>query len=78
MESITFSIVDDDLVERTEVVQLLLTTLTPGMILVDPNSAVVAIIDNDSKIPFLLSTFTTSIVIILLYRCRVQVFNGVL
>ena len=71
MESITFSIVDDDLVERTEVVQLLLTTLTPGMILVDPNSAVVAIIDNDSKIPFFLCTFATFIVIILLYRCRV-------
>ena len=50
VESITISIVDDDLVERTEMIQLLLTTLTPGMILIDPNSALIEIMDNDGKL----------------------------
>ena len=49
IESIAVSIVDDDLVERTEVIQLLLTTSTPGMILIDPNFALIEIIDNDGK-----------------------------
>ena len=50
VESITISIMDDDLVERSEVIQLLLTTLTPGMILIDPNTALIEIMDNDGKV----------------------------
>jgi hypothetical protein len=50
IESIVISIVDDDLVERPEVIQLLLTTLTPGMILIDPNTALIEITDNDRKL----------------------------
>ena len=49
IESITITIVDDDLVERTEMIQLLLTTLTPGVVLIEPNSALIEIMDNDGK-----------------------------
>ena len=50
VESITIYIVDDDLVERTEIIQLQLTTMTPGMILIDPNSSLVEITDDDGEI----------------------------
>ena len=49
-QSVPISIVDDDLVERTEVIQLLLTTLTPNVIPTDPNTAQIEIIDNDGEI----------------------------
>ena len=46
------SIIDDDLVERPEVIQLLLTTLTPNVIPTDPNTALIEITDNDGEIFF--------------------------
>ena len=50
VQSLAVSIVDDDLVERTEVIQLLLTTLIPGVILSGSNSAFIDITDNDSEL----------------------------
>ena len=51
-QSVAISVVDDDLVERPEVIQLLLTTLTPNVILTDPNSAQIEITDDDGEIFF--------------------------
>ena len=51
-QSVAISIVDDDLVERPEVIQLLLTTLIPGVILTDSISAQIEIIDDDGEIFF--------------------------
>ena len=48
-QTINISILDDDLVEQSEVIQLALTTLTPGMISADPDSAQVEITDNDGE-----------------------------
>ena len=50
IQSASITVVDDDLVERPEVIQLLLITLTPSVILTDPNSALVEITDNDGGI----------------------------
>jgi hypothetical protein len=49
---VAISIVDDDLVERPEVIQLLLTTLTPNVIPIDPNTAQIEITDDDGEIFF--------------------------
>ena len=46
---VNISILDDDLVERPEDIQLLITSSTPGRILIDPSSAKVRIIDNDGE-----------------------------
>ena len=54
VQSLTVSIVDDDLVEITEAIQLLLTTLIPGVILTDSNSTLIEIIDNDCEFNFCL------------------------
>ena len=51
-QSVVVSVVDDDLVERPEVIQLLLTTLTPSVMPTDPNSAQIEITDDDGKIIF--------------------------
>ena len=48
-QTINISILDDDLVEQSEVIQLALTTLTPGMISADPDSAQIEITDNDGE-----------------------------
>lgn len=49
---VAISIVDDDLVERPEVIQLLLTTLTPSVTLTNPKSAQIDIIDDDGVLFF--------------------------
>ena len=51
-QSVAISVLDDDLIERPEMIQLLLTTLIPNVILADPNSAQVEITDDDSEIYF--------------------------
>ena len=48
-QSVAISIVDDDLVERPEVIQLLLTTLTPNVIPTDPSTAQIEITDDDGE-----------------------------
>ena len=48
-QSANISILDDDLVELPEGIQLLMTTSTPGRILINPNSATVQITDDDGK-----------------------------
>ena len=48
-QTVTISILDDNLVEQSEVIQLVLTTLTPGMISADPNPAQVEITDDDGE-----------------------------
>ena len=49
IQSLNISILDDDLVEQSEVIQLLLIILTPGMIATDPDSAQIEITDNDGE-----------------------------
>ena len=51
-QSVAISVLDDDLVERSEVIQLLLTTLIPNVVPVDPNSAQIEITDDDGEIFF--------------------------
>ncbi len=46
---VAISIVDDDLVERPEVIQLLLTTLSPNVIPIHPNTAQIEITDDDGE-----------------------------
>ena len=53
VQSGNISILDGDVVERPEVIQLLLASLTPGIILIEPNSSLITITDNDGKIFFL-------------------------
>ena len=55
VQSLAVSIVDDNLVERTEAIQLLLTTMIPGVILADPNSTLIEIIDSDCKFIYCMS-----------------------
>ena len=49
IQSLNISILDDDLVEQSEVIQLLLIILTPGMIATDPDSTQIEITDNDGE-----------------------------
>ena len=48
-KSVNISILDDNLVEKHEVIHLALTTLTPNVILIDHDRAQIEIIDNDCK-----------------------------
>ena len=48
-QTVTISILDDNLVEQSEVIQLVLTTLTPGIILIDPVSSQIEITDDDGE-----------------------------
>ena len=52
IQSVAISVLDDDLVERPEVIQLLQTTLIPNVVPVDPNSAQIEITDDDGEIFF--------------------------
>ena len=76
IQSASVSIVDDDLVERPEVIQLLLTTLTPGVIPTDPNSALIEITDNDG-IRFFPKRIH-KIHYFLFYRCCIPILDDVL
>ena len=49
IQSLNISILDDDLVEQSEVIQLLLIILTPGMFATDPDSAQIEITDDDGE-----------------------------
>ena len=50
IQSINISILDDDLVEQIEQIQLTLTALTQGTILINPDTAFILITDDDGKI----------------------------
>lgn len=49
IQSVNISIVDDDLVEPSEIIQIILTPLTPARILTNLDSATIEIIDNDGE-----------------------------
>ena len=49
IQSLNISILDDDLVEQSEVIQLLLIILTTGMFATDPDSTQIEITDNDGE-----------------------------
>ena len=49
VHSVNISIVDDQFVEVPELIQLVLTPLTPGMILSDLSSSLIMILDNDGE-----------------------------
>ena len=80
-QSVAISVLDDDLVERPEVIQLLLTTVIPNVILADPNSAQIEITDDDGEIFFQLYKHCIQItynVNFLYYRCCISVLHDVL
>ena len=79
IQSVNISIVEDDLVEGPEEIQLVLTTLTPGMILIDPNFAVIEIMDNDGQIVSLSILYICTFVInISTNRCCISVLHDIL
>lgn len=77
IKSASVSIVDDDLVERSEVIQLLLTTLTLGVIPTDPNSALIEITDNDG-IRFFPEHMHKIHYFFLFYRCYIPILHDIL
>ena len=50
IQLVNISILDDELVEQIEQIQLTLTALTQGMIVTNPDTAIILITDDDGEI----------------------------
>ena len=77
VHSVNISIVDDQLVEVPELIQLVLTPLTSGMILSNLSSTLIMILDNDGESRDNVFQVLRWL-IFFLYSCRVSVLSAIL